>query len=99
MRGLLMLMVVGGMVGCGQQPTGESTPKSVPQAELGEAGTAGDASGFEDDAGDAAGPQAAEPKSPPATESAAVQAGIRATRSATTAAGVFVEDDRDEEDE
>jgi len=99
MRGLLLLMVVGGMLGCGQNPENASTPKSAPQGELGEAGTVGDATGFEDDDTDAARPQAAEPNSPPKAEDSVVQAGIRATRSATTAAGVFVEDDRDEEDE
>ena len=101
-RATLLMVIVGAVWGCGLQSDETAPVESVPQAQLGESGAAGDADGFEDEFGDA-GDAGAQVDTGPATSASsspsATPAGIRATRTATTAAGVFVEEDRDEEDE
>ncbi|MEO1996248.1 MAG: hypothetical protein ABGZ17_13345 [Planctomycetaceae bacterium] len=101
-RGTMLMVIVGTVWGCGLKSDETAPVESVPQAKLGEAGAVGDADGFEDEFGDAGDPATQTGTSSATSASSspsAPQAGIRATRTATTAAGVFVEEDRDEEDE
>ena len=97
LRHALALIVVGLGVGCGSEPVDTAPVDSAPQAELGEAGSVNDPTGFDDgDQDQGATGTPAESESNP-SESNSDNPAAEATK--TPAGTVFFEDDKDEEDE